>query len=477
MKIRTRLILSMVVLVSLGFCGLIYWIIDDLRPRYLATMEEGMVDTATLFAGFLETRLEGETIRIDQFRAAYRRADGGPVSAQIFEEYKNRLEMRVYVTDRGGIVLFDSDNGRDEGKDYSRWRDVALSLRGEYGARTTPEVPGEAKTSVLYVGAPIRTEGGEIVGVVTVCKRAASATRFLIWARKRIILTGLLAAGAIALLGMIVYARISIPIERLTRYAIAVRDGRRVPPPAFGRDEIGQLAVAFEEMKDALEGKEYVNQYVQTLTHEMKSPLSAIRGAAELLDESMPADQRARFLENIRAEVGRIQDLIDRLLQLSALEQRKGLIDAERIDLAAFLRDVAEAMSAVITARGLSVQMEKLEPVFIRGERFLLRQALDNVLRNAVDFSPRGGTITIAVEPSDNQARLVVADQGPGIPDYALARVFDRFYSLQRPETGKRSSGLGLTIVREVLTLHGGTIMLENAPSGGARAALSFPLA
>ena len=475
MKIRTRLILAMLALIALGFCSLVFWIIDDLRPRYLATMEESMVDIATIFASFLEHQLDGETIRVEQIRHVVLRAHNEKISAQIYEELKDRLELRVYVTDRRGIVLFDSDRGRDEGRDYSRWLDVALTLQGKYGARNSREVKRDPSTAVLYVAAPIRANG-KIVGAITVCKKAKSATRFMIWARKRIILTGVLGALAIALLGAVVYTWITIPMEKLTEYAKAVRDGRRAALPTLGRNEIGELGTAFEQMRDALEGKEYISEYVQTLTHEMKSPLSAIRGAAELLEEEMPAEQRNRFLENIRAEGGRMQDLIDRLLQLSALEKRKGLHGVEAIDLPGLLREILTSLAPLLSARNIAVEMTEAGPPTVRGESFLIRQALVNLFQNAIDFSPPGGKLGVSLKGAEGVVEVVLDDEGPGVPDYALGRVFDRFYSLQRPDSGKKSSGLGLTIVREVASLHGGSAGLENGPAGGARAILRLPV-
>ena len=475
MKIRTRLILAFLVLVGLGFCTLMDWIIEDLKPRYLATMEESMVDSATLLSSFLEKQLMGDTIAVDQLRAFFSHARGKRFVARIYEVTKERLDMRVYVTDRNGIVIFDSDDGKDEGKDYSRWLDVGLTLKGEYGARTTPQAPGDRSTSVLYVAAPIRSAAG-VIGVLTVCKPADSATRFFARAKRQIILSGLLAAMGIVLLGMVIYYWITLPIEKLTQYANAVRDGRRATLPALGDSEIGQLGDAFEEMRDALEGREYVSEYVQTLTHEMKSPLSAIRGAAELLDENMPPAQRNKFLENIRTESRRIQDLVNRLLQLSALEKRKGLRETEPIDLGELIEDIRESMGPLLAPKSLSLRMDTESRPTINGERFLVRQAISNVLHNAIEFSPPGSTVAISLKESDGSIEIDILDEGPGVPDYALARVFDRFYSLRRPDTGKKSSGLGLTLVREVTHLHGGDVELENAAGGGVRAVLRFPL-
>jgi two-component system sensor histidine kinase CreC len=112
----------------------------------------------------------------------------------------------------------------------------------------------------------------------------------------------------------------------------------------------------------------------------------------------------------------------------------------------------------------------------VPGDRFLLVQALVNLLDNAIGFSPDGAAIEVGVRVADGRVRIEVADRGPGVPDYASERIFERFYSLPRPD-GARSSGLGLGFVREVAALHGGTIELVNREGGGATATLELPVA
>lgn len=474
MRIRTRLFLMFLLLISLGFWLLVYSITDVLGPRYLATMEESMVDTATLLASHLETQFESGKPDVSNLRETLKRANAKEFSAKIYELTKTNLHMRVYVTDSKGKVLFDSNNGEDEGKDYSRWNDVILTLRGEYGARTTPAFSDKPKYATLYVASPIMN-GDEIVGVLTVGKPAKSVLLFLATARGQVVGAGILAALAVLGLGLGVTLWVTRPIENLTRYATAVGEGHKVSAPQLGGSEIGRLGTAFEEMRDRLEGKQYVENYVQTLTHEMKSPLSAIRGAAELLGEDMSKEQRARFLENIRAESGRIQDLVDRLLELSSLEIRKQLRDIENVDLAKIVQEVVESMAPVLRATDAVVSVEGKGPLPVRAERFLLRQALANLLQNAIDFSPERGRIRVVMTRKNTVVGVQIIDGGPGIPDYAMDKVFDRFYSLQRPLTGKKSSGLGLTFAREVALLHGGDVGLANHPDGGAVATLTLP--
>jgi two-component system sensor histidine kinase CreC len=480
MKIRTRLFVMLLLVTGLGFYKLVDWMIEDLRPRYLETMEESMNDTALLLASFLEAEASAESIRIDGLREAFDRALRRSFTARIYQGVKTRLDLMVYVTDREGIVIFDADGGKAEGQDYSRWNDVHKTLRGEYGARSSRRDPDDAASSVLYVAAPVRING-EIAGVLTVSKPADSITQFWLSARRKLVLAGMLAAAAVAGLGMLFSSWITWPIRRLTDYAHAVRDGRRVALPALGHSEIGALGRAFEQMRDALEGRDYAEHYVQTLTHEMKSPLSAIKGAVELLQEpEMPAERRQHFLDNIGRESARLQDLVERLLQLAALEKRKSLSDIEPVDLPVLVGEVIASLQPALSAKGLAVRCSGTQAVTVHGERFLLRQALANILQNALEFSPPGGTIDLDVrldgEGAGRTVEIVVQDEGPGIPDYALDKVFERFYSLMRPDTGRKSSGIGLTFVHEVAVLHGGRVSAANRPQGGACIVLVLPL-
>jgi len=228
-------------------------------------------------------------------------------------------------------------------------------------------------------------------------------------------------------------------------------------------------------MQETLEGKKYVEQYVQKLTHEVKSPLSAIRGAAELLEEKMPPEQRARFLSNIRNEANRIQALVDRMLELSALENQKILQKVERISVATLIKAVVEGKRAVLEQKQLYLTTQVPENIRVKGDGLLLHQAFSNLIQNAIDFSPAHSQIRLSAHIAGNMLRFIVEDNGAGIPAYATVKVFDKFFSLQRPD-GKKSTGLGLNFVMEVANLHGGEIELENQPENGVHATLTLPL-
>jgi two-component system sensor histidine kinase CreC len=403
------------------------------------------------------------------------RAGTRTFNADIYDMVKTHVDMGFYVTDTKGKLIFDSRTRANWGKDYSRWRDVRLTLNGRYGARSTDADPDDPSSAVLFVAAPIKIDG-RIAGVLTVAKPTTNINGFLKRAKPRIYRVGSLAAAAAIVLSLIVSMLITRPIKRITRYADDIRAGKRSPLPRLGRSEIGVLGDTIDKMREALEGKKYAEQYVQTLTHEIKSPLSAIRGAAELLGEEMPLHRRARFLANIRNEAGRIQQIIDRMLELATLESRTILQKKEKVVFKTIVNTVLESKQPLIRQKNLQIDNTVADDRVVTGDGFLLFQAISNLVQNAIDFSPDGGRITLTTDTDGEELRFVVADEGTSIPDYAREKIFDKFFSLQRPGSGEKSTGLGLNLVREVALLHHGGIRLTNRTPKGVRATLRLPL-
>jgi two-component system sensor histidine kinase CreC len=281
---------------------------------------------------------------------------------------------------------------------------------------------------------------------------------------------------AAIVLSYVVSLWITRPIKRLTHYANNIRQGRRVDFPKLDRSEIGEMGNAFAKMQQTLEGKEYVEQYVQKLTHEVKSPLSAIRGAAELLEEKMQPVQRARFLSNIRNEANRIQALVDRMLELSALENQKILNKVEQISVSALFQAVIESKRAILEKRQIRLITQVPQNIQLKGDKLLLHQAFSNLIQNAIDFSSAHSEIKLHGHIQGAMLALIVEDNGTGIPAYATGKVFNKFFSLQRPDSGKKSTGLGLNFVQEVAGLHHGEVKLQNLPEKGVRATMILPL-
>jgi two-component system, OmpR family, sensor histidine kinase CreC len=480
---RTRIFVGILLIYTAGIAFMLYRVVADLDPRYRESAEESLVETSQLLASLIEQDVRDgpvgetpggvlDTTRLQPiFKSLYARR----FTAQIFGLTKTRVELRAYVTDRNGVVVFDSTH-QHVGKDFSQWRDVRLALKGEYGARTTPDVAGEADSSVMYVGAPVRGTGsagagsGIIIGTVTVGKPVQSFGQFVSAAREKTLYVGLVSVLAVILLAVMVSVWLVRPFGLIADYVRYVRAQRRFSLPRLGRRAMGVIGAAYDEMRDALAGRNYVADYVQTLTHEVKSPLSAIRGAAELLQEPMPEDQRQRFLGNIQRETQRIQEMVDRMMELTALETRRVLERVEPVAIAPLLQElVADAQGSAAQRR---IRIELVLPmdsdkgsatgVVVEGDPFLLRRAVSNLLDNALDFSPENSTVQVALTVQRRSVQITVRDEGPGIPDYAQDKVFEKFYSLARPHSKKKSTGLGLSFVKEIASLHRGRIELDN---------------
>ncbi|MSU70356.1 MAG: HAMP domain-containing protein [Opitutaceae bacterium] len=441
MKIRTAIFTVYVAASAVGFAVLMRYMLAEMRPRYVMAVRANLQDAAQVVAAALRGRTAAEAVS----------ALASPSS------------FRVRLMTATGKVLFDSAEpagpagSSDETKPaYGRVRSLGDSLLGDGAVKAELEVSTMAEVALA--------DGDRAQLVLS---RSFRSVNEVIWAeRKKLAGIGLLVAGVMVVAGWWMAARLTRSLERLTAYAQSVRDGRPVAPPQSRATEIAALARAFEEMRDALEGRQHVERYTQALAHEVKAPLAAIRGAAELLGEDMPAGQREKFLGNIRSEVARIQQSIERLLELSSLEARKTLQQAEPIDLAGLMAEAADIMRPAYAGSRVALIVSGTTAT-LRGERVLLREALVNLLQNALDFSPAGGEVAVTAVTAGGRIVLAVDDRGPGVPDYALARVFERFYSLPRPGTERKSTGLGLTLVREIAHLHGGDASLANRPGGG----------
>lgn len=471
MKLGIRIFFLYALIFIVCFYYPINWTLTNLRFRYLEGVEDPLVDQANILAAMVGRDMETGGFDPEALYKTFQDLYARKLNAHVYQFEKNSVDVRVYVTDKAGRIIFDSEDSGRIGEDYSIWRDVRLTLDGEYGARSTLRDPNDLTSSVLYVAAPI-VVNGERAGVLTVGKPTTAINTFLQSAKPRIFRIGSIAAIVAIVLSFLVSYAITLPIRRLTRYANDIRAGKRAPFPKLDRSEIGDMGEAFEKMQEALEGKKYVEQYIQKLTHEIKSPLSAIRGASELMEEPMSDERRTRFLSNIHSEVGRLQDIVDHLLELASLENLKTLTKQENVSIGSLVNTILESLRPVISKKKLTVVNRIANDIMVVGDSFLLHRALSNLAQNAVDFSPFHGQIALFVKQEDSELEVIVEDNGPGIPEYALDKVFDKFFSLQRPDTGRKSTGLGLNFVKEAAALHHGDVELKNRKEGGARAVL-----
>ncbi len=477
MKISYRIFLGYFLIVGLAAYFILQVFVNQVKPGVRQSMESSLVDTANVLAQLAAHDVKNGVIADGEFAAAIRSAKTSRYKAGISDYMKEIFNYRIIITDDKGKVIYDSDN-TDIGKDYSHWNDIYLTLRGQYGARSTRSDPNDERSTTMYVAAPIN-DGDKLIGVLSVANPNASIQPFIDKSQANIVKQGWVLIAVSFLIGLAVTFWFTRSLDRLGKYAKAVSVGERAVLPDLGRNEMGELGNALDTMRKKLDGKQYVEQYVQTLTHEMKSPLAAIRGASEILEENPPEMDRIKFLDNIKTQSTRLSEMIDKMLALASVEYRQNEIDRKNINLSELCRDVLNSFEQGANRKQSHKEIKwrseglNIEAI-IQGDAFLITQALQNLFDNAIDFSPEYGCIKLSLESEQNQYCIKILDQGPGIPDYATDRLFERFYSLPRPDTGQRSSGLGLSFVKEVAAAHKGDITLVNLPEGGVLASLTL---
>ncbi|OVZ82901.1 two-component system sensor histidine kinase CreC [Yersinia kristensenii] len=472
MKIGVRLLLGYFLIVAIAGYFVIRIFVQEVKPGVRRATEGTLVDTATLLAQFARQDMLQDKVAGGQLAQAFASLNLRPIGANIEGIRKDRNEYRVYLTDAKGRVIFDS-SGKAVGQDYSRWNDVWLTLRGDYGARSTRSDPTDEQSSVMYVAAPVIVDN-QIIGVLSVGKPNISMAPVIKRSERKILLAGGVLLGIALLIGLGFVWWINRAISKLVDYAERVSEGQRVALPAMGSSELNDLARALESMRLKLDGKAYIEQYVHTLTHELKSPLAAITGAAELLRESPPPATAQRFLLNIEQQSARIQQLVDKMLIQARLESRVDL-QPTPVEISHIIKQAISAKEAQAASRGIALRLIRADSAMLTGDSLLLSQALTNLIDNALDFTPIGGEVTLSGARQNDQYLITIEDTGSGIPDYAQEKIFDRFYSLPRANSPK-STGLGLNFVREVAAIHQGNISLENRQPQGICALLTLPL-
>ena len=464
MRLGIRILFGFFLITGLAGFFVLRIFMAEVKPSVREVMEDMMVDTANILAELASDdlanldKLPGATLDSGRFATHVNNYARRPIDAKIWGLAKQSLDFRVYVTDARGKVVFDSTHG-SVGADYSQWRDVALTLRGQYGARSTRDVQQDERSSVMYVGAPV-LHNGEVIGVLTVAKPTATVQAFIDRAERKIFISGLWLLGLSAAVGVLVTLWVVWSIRRLRQYANQIEAGKKVPVPNVP-GELGDLAQAMEAMRLRVEGRDYVEAYVRALTHELKSPLAAIRGAGELLQEPLPEPDRQAFAADVLAQTQRLQTMVDRLLELSKLEQRQTPQAPQQLVLNEFLTSFMPLAQAGRPQAAIEL-IANGDTSHVLADPDLLALALNNLLDNAAAFAPPGSTVTL--EARDHV--ITVADQGPGVPDFAMPQLGNKFFSTVRPDGVTKGSGLGLAIVQQIMALHGGRMVVRNTDLG-----------
>jgi len=443
--------------------------------------EEVMIDAANLLAQTLGFDHQRNQINLDQFNDIVSHYLSREVDAKIFSIKKDRPSMQIYITDNMGIVIYDSNN-KWVGQDFSQWRDVKLTLEGKYGARAsiineTINSP-TAEDKALFVAAPVYHEA-ELVGSLTLIKPILELKPYVLEQQQQLRNYALGIFAISLLFGGLASFFVSRSTSRLLKYTTLLALGEKPDAPNITQVEYYNLNEAIQKLRSELEGREYVEEYIHTLAHELRSPLTSVRANTENLRLPMDSDKKEKIIESILEANERMDRLMDRLLSLAKIERKQQLENVEQVLVSELIKGVVDSPSrkGEILSKQITIDYQIDENTSINVEKLLTEQAISNVLDNAIKFSPDSSTIHIEVKEQNNWVTITVIDNGSGIPEYAKKKIFSRFYSVPHPETGKRGNGLGLRFAKKIMTLHGGTITVANrAMLNGAEAVLRFPL-
>ncbi len=371
------------------------------------------------------------------------------------------------------------------GRDGRVYSEVNQALTGEPSNSVRVNEQGKL---VISVAVPIR-RFATLYGVLMLTTESGDIDDIL--KAERTALVEVFAVAFIALLFSAVYLAgfIAQPILRLAAAAERVRRGRagryEIPTLEDRNDEIGELADSLAAMTRALyERIDAIESFAADVAHELKNPLTSLKSAVEMFERTKDADNRERLVQVIRNDVKRIDRLITDISDASRLDAELSRGHSEPIDLSKLLDTIVDIYTGMDVPRGVRIRFAESSDtsVIVQGIGTRLGQVFRNLIDNAISFSPDNGTVLAAAKAVNGQVQASIEDEGPGIAEDDLERIFQRFYTERPAEHGfGKNSGLGLAIARQIVASHGGRIWAENKSSdsskcAGARFVVELPL-
>ena len=415
------------------------------------------------------SEMEADADRMSSL-VAYPIDAGKPVPTRDIERYALSTNAHVIVVDQRGIALLDTE-GPNHGRDYSTRPEIQQALRGQrVEGRRRSET---ADATLLYAAVPTSAKG-RVNGAVRITypTSALDARVHRVWLELGLLCASVLAIAA--LVGIALARSFARPVRQLElatdRFAsgdlTAQVDDEHGPP------EMRQLAATFNSMARRharLLGAQ--QRFVADASHQLRTPLTALRLRLDNLDARVGEDDRGA-VDAAAAEVTRMSRIIDALLLLARDEADDRA--KQRVDLAAVVRERAEAWNDVVADRGITVHADTPAPALVDVVPGTVEQLVDNLVDNAIAVSADGSSIELRVDVASRTAELHVLDTGPGMDAPTRARAFDRFW--RAPGAPAGGSGLGLAIVRQLAEAHGGEARLDPRAGGGLDAVVVLPV-
>jgi two-component system, OmpR family, sensor histidine kinase ChvG len=376
---------------------------------------------------------------------------------------RTMIAIRTWLN-RGDLPLY-HELGPENGRGY---QEVMKSLNGQGDSMVRINERGQV---IVSVAVPVQ-RNREIYGALMLSTKGGDIDQMVTAERFAILKVGGVASAVMILLSLLLASTIAGPVRRLADSAERVRRRirTRVEIPDFTgrRDEIGHLSGALRAMTDALYNRmEAIEMFAADVAHELKNPLTSLRSAVETLPLARNENSRARLLAVIEHDVKRLDRLISDISDASRLDAELQRQDMTLVDLRRLLSTLTSVANETKLGHDVGVEIRfegrnPNDPFAVPGHDSRLGQVISNLLVNAQSFSTAGGKVRIICRRVRTEIEIIVDDDGPGIRDDALERIFERFYT-DRPHQGfGQNSGLGLSISKQIIEAHGGRIWAEN---------------
>ncbi len=384
----------------------------------------------------------------------------------LWDDLQRRLQGLLASIKRVHLPIY-KDIGDANGNAYS---EVRLALNGD----TTPLLLlNEKGQHIVSIGVPV-SRANTVLGALQLTTRGGDIDKRL--AAERWVFIVLAAAAFLAsiLSTLMLAGTIGRPMRKLSDAANHVRRTIRaraeIPDMSDRPDEIGQLSGAFSDMTQALYRRiEASEKFAADVVHELKNPLTSVRSAAESLKLVKSDEARQELVETIENDVRRLDRLITDIASASRLDAELAMGDLQPLALNSLLSDIIEVFNDLHQDDGIQVALNLTaapsgqDHYVVQGHKSRLGQVLNNLISNAISFSPQGSTVRVGARRQNDWIEIAIEDDGPGIPPENLDRIFKRFYTDRpEPDSFSRNSGLGLSISREIVLAHKGKIWAEN---------------
>ena len=477
-RIRTRLLVINLVAVLVPVVG-IHWA-KVFEAEGLKALEADMRHVAEVIRTLVESSAD---------------AKGTPqlaISDASLARIAIRTRMRVRIVNHSGEVVADSHRrGAPEGPEavpsiigahpierrhgnrseatnpgpINERREIRAALHGRLGTAT--RYHRRIERVFLFLALPVMTKR-QVRGAVYLTRSTIPVLAAMYRLRTGLLYVLAVALALTALMSVFLATTISRPLGQLSAVARRLASGERGARIATERgDEVGELSRSVQALVDQLDGRaNAIAELAANISHEFKTPLSSIRGAAELIAEAPEMDEatRERFLGNILGDVRRLDRLVSRLLVLSRIEATTET--RERFDLAALVREATDGFAEH------EFSVSGPEQLSYAGNRAQLLSALRALLENAVRYAPEGTAVQVRYGLGEGQVTVTVSDEGPGIAQSDRERIFERFFTTEAEQGG---TGLGLAIASAVARAHGGHISLAGEIAEGSAFSLHLP--